>query len=278
MSMAVLVCIYNRCHSVMRTSPSSVMCLLVTHTQSCHAPATIKFLTPITVLPTCRSMLLTLSSCPSSFGTRSARTSAPGPDRRLSSLSWTVSLIGQRPFCSPILQLQFVLAYLQWSPPIEVLNLLLPCGLCCLLFSAPHTFAPLPTSANGLVEHFHRTLKATLCTKLKDPNWVDKLPWVLLGVCTAPKEDLASSSAELVYSTLLMVPGDFIPIPTFSPDATVFLMALHEKVGKLAPASTAHHSAAVSYVPPLLQQSKFVFVWHDTHHSPLQRIYKVLFV
>ena len=40
---------------------------------------------------------------------------------------------------------------------------------------------------NGLVEHFHRTLKVALCMKLTDPNWVDELPWVLLGVCTAYK-------------------------------------------------------------------------------------------
>ena len=50
--------------------------------------------------------------------------------------------------------------------------------------------------------------------------------------------------------------------------------ALCEKVSKLAPTSTAHHSTAVLYAPPLLQQSKFVFVWCDTHHSPLQCIYK----
>ena len=74
---------------------------------------------------------------------------------------------------------------------------------------------------NGLVKHFHRTLKAVLCAKLMDPNWVDELPWVLLGVCTMPKEDLASSSAELVYGTPLTVPGDFIPTPTCSLDTTV---------------------------------------------------------
>ena len=28
-------------------------------------------------------------------------------------------------------------------------------------------------------------------------NWFDELPWVLLGLRTAPKDDLQSSSAEL---------------------------------------------------------------------------------
>ncbi|KAI0241039.1 hypothetical protein LSAT2_002963, partial [Lamellibrachia satsuma] len=42
-------------------------------------------------------------------------------------------------------------------------------------------------------------------------NWLDELPWVLLGIRTAPKEDLGCSSAELVYGAPLTVPGDFIP-------------------------------------------------------------------
>lgn len=44
--------------------------------------------------------------------------------------------------------------------------------------------------ANGLCERFHRSMKAALCASLTDGNWVDKLPWVLLGLRTAPKEDL----------------------------------------------------------------------------------------
>ncbi|GFR97974.1 Pol polyprotein [Elysia marginata] len=44
--------------------------------------------------------------------------------------------------------------------------------------------------SNGLVERFHRTLKAALKTRLKGPNWADELPWVLLGLRTVPKEDL----------------------------------------------------------------------------------------
>ncbi|KAK8391150.1 hypothetical protein O3P69_017067 [Scylla paramamosain] len=38
---------------------------------------------------------------------------------------------------------------------------------------------------------------------LDGQNWMDELPWVLLGIRTAPKKDLACSSAELVYVPLL---------------------------------------------------------------------------
>ncbi|KAJ8392318.1 hypothetical protein AAFF_G00076820 [Aldrovandia affinis] len=58
------------------------------------------------------------------------------------------------------------------------------------------------------------SMKAALRASLKDDSWTDRLPWVLLGLRTAPKEDLQSSSAELVFGQALRVPGDFIPEPT----------------------------------------------------------------
>ena len=42
-------------------------------------------------------------------------------------------------------------------------------------------------------------MKAALRASLKDKGWCDQLPWVMLGLRTAPKEDLQSSAAELVY-------------------------------------------------------------------------------
>ncbi|KAJ8409897.1 hypothetical protein AAFF_G00209380 [Aldrovandia affinis] len=65
--------------------------------------------------------------------------------------------------------------------------------------------------ANGLCERFHRSMKVALRASLKDDSWCDRLPWVLLGIRTTPKEDLQSSSVELVYRQPLRVPGDFIP-------------------------------------------------------------------
>ena len=61
-----------------------------------------------------------------------------------------------------------------------------------------HTTAYHPQS-NGLVERFYRQLKSALRARLSTPNWIQELPWVLLGIRTAPKEDLGYSSAELVY-------------------------------------------------------------------------------
>ena len=67
--------------------------------------------------------------------------------------------------------------------------------------------------ANGLVERFHRHLKSSLKSRLRDANWSDELPWVMLGIRSAPKGDLGCSSAELVYGSPLTVPGEFLRSP-----------------------------------------------------------------
>ena len=43
--------------------------------------------------------------------------------------------------------------------------------------------------ANGLVERFHRTLKAALMATGEATSWMGRLPHVLLGIRTARKED-----------------------------------------------------------------------------------------
>ena len=67
-----------------------------------------------------------------------------------------------------------------------------------------HTTAYHP-QANGLVERFHRPMKSALRARLTSPNRLDELPWVLMVIQTAPKEDLNCSSAELVYGAQLTV-------------------------------------------------------------------------
>jgi transposase InsO family protein len=73
---------------------------------------------------------------------------------------------------------------------------------------AAHTTAYHP-QANGLVERFHRQMKASLKAKLNSSNWFNELPLVLLGIRTALKQDLGCSAAEMVYGQTLRLPGEF---------------------------------------------------------------------
>ena len=135
-----------------------------------------------------------------------------------------------------------------------------------------HTTAYHPQS-NGLVERFHRHLKSALRARLSGPNWMEQLPWVLLGIRTAPKDDLSCSSADLVYGAPLTVPGDFISNAT---QCTPFdlLSNICHSVTSLLPTPTSRHCSPPVFIPKGLEKAPFVFVRRDTRHSSLQQQYK----
>ena len=77
--------------------------------------------------------------------------------------------------------------------------------------------------ANGLVERFHRHFKSALMARLTGPNWVDALPCTPLGIRTVPKDDLHCLSAELVYGSPLLVPGEFAGVSVLDSEPGDFL-------------------------------------------------------
>ena len=143
-----------------------------------------------------------------------------------------------------------------------------------LLGTALHHTTAYHPQANGLVERFHRHLKQALRARLIGPHWSDELPWVLLGIRTAPKEDLNCSSAELVYGAPLTVPGDFLVTPDNPQGPAVFLPQLRARVGSLAPVPTTQHGTTPATVPVTLHDSAFVFLRRDAHRTPFQRPYE----
>ena len=72
--------------------------------------------------------------------------------------------------------------------------------------------------ANGIIERFHRQLKASLKAKSDSNMWTDSLPIVLLGLRSSYKEDLRACTAELVYGTTLCLPGQFFDLYSRSSD------------------------------------------------------------
>ena len=89
-------------------------------------------------------------------------------------------------------------------------------------------------STNGLIERFHRILKAAHKAKPQPESWVESLPLTLLGLQAAFKEDLQCSTAELVYGTPLCLPGEFFSTSssTAIPD-TSYVTCLHAVMAKL---------------------------------------------
>ena len=124
------------------------------------------------------------------------------------------------------------------------------------------------------MERFHRHLKTSLRARLTGPQWAQELPWVLLGIRTAPKEDLGCSSAELVYGAPVTIPGEFFPAHTSQPNHNSELQRLREQVQALVPIPTSHHGITPISIPPDLQHSQYIFIRRDSHRTPLQRPYE----
>jgi transposase InsO family protein len=69
-------------------------------------------------------------------------------------------------------------------------------------------------AANKLVEYFHRALKAAIMYHA-DQHWTEAHPLFILGIRTAFKEDQQASTAELLYSKPLRIPGELLTrLPT----------------------------------------------------------------
>jgi len=62
--------------------------------------------------------------------------------------------------------------------------------------------------ANGIIERWHRALRAAIMCKNRE-NWPQKLSLILLGMRSAFKPDIQTTSAQLVYGTTLRLFGEF---------------------------------------------------------------------
>lgn len=127
--------------------------------------------------------------------------------------------------------------------------------------------------SNGIVERWHRSLKAALMATMSTNSWVNDLPTVLLGLRTAIRSDTGHSASELVYGRNVRLPGDF-----YDTDRNVDIN-LDTYVGKLRESisrfkSTSRESSTrTTFVHPELKVCKYVFVRNDTVRKPLQPPY-----
>lgn len=128
-------------------------------------------------------------------------------------------------------------------------------------------------ACNGLVERFHRQLKASI-TCHADHNWSEVLPLVLLGIRSAFKEDLQTSSAELLYGEPLRLPGEFFdPSTDCTSDLSDFTARLRSFAEKLKPVHASRHSKHKIFVFKELATAEQVFLREDALRAPFQPAY-----
>jgi hypothetical protein len=83
------------------------------------------------------------------------------------------------------------------------------------------------------VERFHRQLKDAFRSRMDNQDWPSHLQWFLLGLRATLKEDSAISSAEMVYSKPLTLPGDFVDSSSLPQDS--FMQQLRDKMFRFQP-------------------------------------------
>ncbi|KFD49746.1 hypothetical protein M514_09341, partial [Trichuris suis] len=137
-----------------------------------------------------------------------------------------------------------------------------------------------PTSAyhpqaNGMVECFHRQLKSTLAAHAhRLSQWVDSLPFVMLGIRAAVKEELRYSSAELVYGSPLRPPAIFFSASVSYSDTSALMAQLDAFFKSMRPTPTRQPTQRYWHVPQSLSTASHVFLRVNTHRPPLSPAYE----
>lgn len=127
--------------------------------------------------------------------------------------------------------------------------------------------------SNGLVERFHRHLKASLTAHGCPTEWVQRLPLTLLGIRCAYKVDLSCTSAELVYGTSLRLPADLFDEPPHSVTANDYVDQLRALFRHLRPQPPRLAKSHTVYIHPDLQTATHVFVRYGPVRGPLRPHY-----
>ncbi|XP_071445090.1 uncharacterized protein [Hetaerina americana] len=113
-------------------------------------------------------------------------------------------------------------------------------------------------AANGMVERFHRQLKAAIMCHQSD-GWPDVLPVVLLGIRAAWKADIGASPAEMVYGQPLRLPGEFfVPSERPADDDLNFAAQLRQHFSTIRPVTSRHGKKSV-FLHQDLSSSSHVF-------------------
>jgi cleavage and polyadenylation specificity factor subunit 1 len=119
-------------------------------------------------------------------------------------------------------------------------------------------------AANGLVERFHRTLKAVIMCHA-DQQWTEALPLVL-GIRTV--ENLQASLAELVYGKPLRIPGELLTLTAGPVDPAHLITELRHHMARLRPVPAARLAYPATFVH--LEKCTHIFLRQDTARRALE--------
>ena len=106
---------------------------------------------------------------------------------------------------------------------------------------------------------------------METSSWSQELPWVLIGIRSAPRDADGVSAAERDFGTPICLPGDFLDTPV--PPADSFMNKLKTLVENTAPAPALPKRAVKVSIPKEIISTEFVFVRRMAHASPFSPLY-----
>ena len=120
-----------------------------------------------------------------------------------------------------------------------------------------------------MVERIHRKLKAALCARGGAQNWTSHLPWVMLGLRAAPRDETGVSATEATLQQQLVVPGQ---LPPQEPPQTPMEPL---KPPAVIPPTKRSYAEAIRASP--LDQADWVYIKCGLQGKPLSDRYSGLY-
>jgi cleavage and polyadenylation specificity factor subunit 1 len=108
---------------------------------------------------------------------------------------------------------------------------------------------------------------------LAQESWTEALPFVLLGMRTAFREDLQASVAELVYGEPLRILGELLAAAPTIGDTSELITQLRRHFEQLRPVPATRHASPAVFVHKDLADSTHVFLRQDAVRRPLDPPY-----
>ncbi|GFT30200.1 putative gag-pol protein [Nephila pilipes] len=125
--------------------------------------------------------------------------------------------------------------------------------------------------ANGCIERWHRTLKASIMCH-ENESWTRSLPIILLGLRTTWRADFQSTPAELLYGENIRLPCDFFEDTKFQPQSE-FVQKLKATMKQVKPIPFSYNCKQKPFVFKDLKNCSHVFVRTDIIRQSLQPPY-----
>ena len=103
-------------------------------------------------------------------------------------------------------------------------------------------------ASNGMVERWHRDLKAEIMCQSSGLDWSRTLPMVLLGLPTRIRLNTDASPADFIFGTTLRISGEFCAFGDVETDPQIFLEEFREYIRKVRPVPIVHKHKVKPFV------------------------------